>query len=347
MLDLFESKDYKDGYEFLDQLQPLNKHDPRIPGLESQLVQRLKESSSDRISIAFPEMPNEEALDHYKVTCGGSVDMQELTLEGIYDFIKTNDLAAEPEKIYVVGIGDNDAAVTRRRSLRDYLACEFDHENETFLFCNGEWYQAEKDYVKSTRAKVAALSDLTAELALLPIKNGEKEGEYNERLAAEGDLLLMDKANFQMGGSHDKSEVCDLLMQDADMICVKKMEDSCRMSHLFSQGSVSATMLCSEPKYRDNLNNHAKKKWPAFCAIGDYNMGRARIVYAVATCKNETLAEGMFFFSLINLLNHVRTIQLTGCKVALCKIDYDTAPAKPTASKRKKKAGKKKAKEAK
>jgi hypothetical protein len=52
---------------------------------------------------------------------------------------------------------------------------EFNHGKETFLFCNGEWFQAEKDYVKKIRAEVAALADVTTMLALVPVKNGESE----------------------------------------------------------------------------------------------------------------------------------------------------------------------------
>ena len=56
-------------------------------------------------------------------------------------------------------------------------------------------------------------------------------------------LLLMDKKTFKIGGNYDKIEVCDVLTEDRELICVKKMENSSSMSHLFSQGSVSATLL--------------------------------------------------------------------------------------------------------
>jgi uncharacterized protein (TIGR04141 family) len=179
----------------------VSKHDPHLPALEIQLVKRLESRSYERVSIAFPEMPNKEALDHYKVSCGVSMDMQELTLEGIYEFLDEKSLAADPGKIYVVGIGDNDAAVTRRRTLRDYLACEFDEGDDTFLFCNGEWFRAERSYVANVRKAVAAIRDATPTLALPPVRNGESEGDYNARMAAVNNWLLMDKANFRIGGS--------------------------------------------------------------------------------------------------------------------------------------------------
>jgi len=334
LLDYYTGTNYKELFGFLDNLQPLSRHDPRLPTLEQELLERVQAKSFEKISIAFPEIPNEEVLDHYKVSSRVAMDMEELTLEGIYEFIDQPNVTADPAKIFVVGIGDNDAAVTRRRCLRDYLAAEFEQGEETFIFCNGEWFQAETNYVNKVRAEVAALTDLTDELELAPIRNKEPEGQYNERVAATNDLLNMDKDNFKIGGAHDKIEVCDLLSKDCELICVKKMQKSSSMSHLFSQGSVSATLLRSEPKYRANLNKSGSAAWPEFPEVSDDTIKDVTIVYAVATRKELPLAEGMFFFSLVNLLNHARTIGITGCKVALCKISYEDTPAAPTKTKR-------------
>lgn len=336
LLDRYEATDYKKLYGFLDNLVPLSKHDNRRADLEQQLVDRLKAKSYDKISIAFPEMPDEERLNHYKVSCDTSVDLDELTLEGLYEFIYDYTIDVNLDKIYVLGIGNDDSPVTRRRPLRDYLAAEFEHGNETFIFCNGEWFLAEAHYVKHVRAEVAALPDLTATLALAPVRNKESEGAYNSRMATLNDLLLMDKDNFRIGGSHDKIEVCDLLSERRELICVKKMESSSSMSHLFGQGSVSATLLRSEAAYRKNLNDSALAEWPKFKFIDDSNFNDVTVVYAVATRKSEQLSEGMFFFSLVNLLNHVRTIRLTGCKVGLSKIGYEDNSSSPTKSVRKK-----------
>lgn len=342
LFDYYSDTNYKKAFGFLDNLQPLSKHDPRLPDLEQKLVERVQAKSFEKISIAFPEMPNEELLHHYKISCRATMLMEELTLEGIYKFLEETSVTADPAKIFVVGIGDNDNAVTRRRCLRDYLAAEFEKGEETFIFCNDEWFQAETNYVNKVRAEVAALADLTDELELPPMRNNETEGQYNDRVAKTNHLLHMDKDNFKIGSSHDKIEVCDLLSPECELICVKKMQKSSSMSHLFSQGSVSATLLRTEPKYRKNLNRYGKDEWPEFSEVNDGTITEATIVYAVATRKKLPLSEGMFFFSLVNLLNHVRTISLTGCKAALCKIEYEDSPSAPTKPQRAKKTKSKK-----
>lgn len=329
LFDRFASTDYKSSYAFLDNLVPLGRHDARIPEMEHELIERLKRKSKDRLSIACPEMPDEERLQHYRISCGASAQLDELTLEGIYEFIDDNQIEVNPNKIHVVGIGNDDSPVTRKRSLRDYLAAEIQINKDTFIFCNGEWFLAEADYVQKVRDEVASLPDLTATLRLAPIRNGESESQFNERIASVNDLLLMDKANFRIGGSFDKVEVCDLLSENRQLIFVKKMESSSTMSHLFAQGSVSAQLLRTDESYRINFNQCATSEWPLFSAIDDSDFSNLTVVYAIATRKTEPLAEGMFFFSLVNLLNHVRTIRGTGCKVGLCKIEYEDAPASP------------------
>jgi uncharacterized protein (TIGR04141 family) len=184
LLAAYESNAYKEAFGYLDHLQPLGKHDPEIDRLEIHLAARLAERTHDRISIAFPEIPDEEQLDHFKVTGDRhAIQLEELTLEGIYQFLSQDELEPNPASIFVVGIGDNDAPVTKRRSLREYLVCEIEHDNETYIFCLGHWFRADRDYVQRIRREVAAIDDLTAELDLLPIRNREPEGKYNERLA--------------------------------------------------------------------------------------------------------------------------------------------------------------------
>lgn len=336
LLSIYKLSDYKTQFEIIDHLQPLQKHDPVVPFLEEQLSDRLKTRSTERISLAFPEVPNPELLEHYKVTGAfHSEDFDELTLSGIYDFMDRHSVQPKSDKVHIIGIGANDTACTRLLSLREYLVGEFEQGLDTFLFCHGNWFRADRNYVARIRQLVASLPDVTTELALVPIRNKESEGDYNIRAANVGGLLLMDKANFKIGGPYDKIEICDLLTDRAKMICVKKMDDSSSMSHLFAQGSVSATLLRQEPTYLTRLNKVASDAWETFTQITSDNLGRVTIVFAVATRKTVPLAEGMFFFSLVNLLNHVKTIRMVGCDVALCQIGYEGPPAAPTPTKRK------------
>lgn len=338
LLELYESEGYKEGFEFIDHLQPIGKKDPAIENLELQLVQRLTDRETDRLSIAFPEVPDDELLDHFRVWSGHtSVDMPELELSAMYEFLDENDIEPDPADIHIIGIDGNDNAVTKARTLRDYLACEFDEGGNTYIFCHGDWFKADQDYVEQIRKEVAALDDISDDLDLLPVEDQETEGEYNARLADEKGYVLLDKASFKIGNSYDKIEICDMLSPETDLICIKKMNDSSSLSHLFGQGSVSATLLREVEAYREKVNEVASDQWDDFEELDKDNLSsRARIVFGIATRKEEPLSEGMFFFSMVNLLTHVRQIRLVGCDVALCKIGYVAAAASPTPTKKKK-----------
>lgn len=335
----FESEKYKESFRYLDNLWPINKNAPEVVDLDKELVAKLGARSHDRIAIAFPEIPDEELLDHFKVYCHfEAADLEELGLAGIYKFMDDSGLPPEPSQINIVGIGDNDQPVTKSRSLREYLVCEVDRGDDTFIFCVGQWFRANKDYVQQVRAEVAALDDLTGSLDLIQIRNDEREEHYNQRVADDRGWLVLDKVNFQIRNSHDKIEICDVLTEAKQFLCVKKMDRSATLSHLFSQGSVSATLLREHDGYRKATNDALVGHWPTATEIGSSDLGGVTFVYALATRREEPLSTSMFFFSLVNLLNHVRAIRRVGCNVAICRIGYEADPAVPTKTTRKKAA---------
>ncbi len=330
LLDAYESDAYRDAFSYLDHLRPLGKHEPEVEGLEALLSSQISDRAHDRISIAFPELPDEELLEHYKVSSNGhSVELEELTLDCIYQFIAEVGIDSDPGHIFVVGIGDNGEPVTKRRNLREYIVCEIDRDDDTYIFCLGHWFRAQRAFVQQIRDEVASIADCTNELELLPIRNGESETAYNVRLADDKEWRVMDKDNFYVANTYDKVEVCDLLTEEWNLVCVKKMNKSSTLSHLFAQGSVSATLVREFEEYRGVLNEAAVDQWPGLAQLTADNLGKATVVYAIATRKAGSLAECMFFFSLVNLLSHVRAIRRVGCAVALCKISYEEHAPRP------------------
>jgi uncharacterized protein (TIGR04141 family) len=97
------------------------------------------------------------------------------------------------------------------------------------------------------------------------------------------------------------------------MVCVKKLTKSATLSHLFSQGSVSAQLYNGEEPYRARVEG-------AVPAGGTANNLTPTIVYAIGTSRPGALADELFFFSKVNLLSHARIVRQCGLKVALAKI---------------------------
>lgn len=335
LIERFESDDYKTHFAHIDKLTPLAKSNPAVVGLNAELEAALV-SGEGKIALSLPDGVDEDLVSHYILSYKHHrKETEHLSLAAIRRFIEEAQAFEALTKVTIVGVGDNDIAVTKRRPLAEYLVGELAHEDHLYIHCHGHWHAAEHDFVQQVRSEVSQLPDLTAGLDLPRMDEGESEGIYNVRTGADKGWLVMDKKNFQLPRSADKIEICDLLTPARELICVKKMSSSSALSHLFAQGSVSATLLRTMTDYRQKLESIAQSEWATFGELAETDVPTATIVYAMATTKDGPLYDSMFFFSQVNLLSHVRTVRQF-CKVGLCKIIVDEAPARlrPAAKKR-------------
>ena len=125
--------------------------------------------------------------------------------------------------------------------------------------------------------------------------------------------------NFQFKKTNSKVEICDLYEKETkSLICVKKLTSSSTLSHLFSQGSVSAKLfseLEDSKKY--------KEKFPNELTVENFKKERKlfTFVYAIGTEKEGDLLDLLTVFSKINLFSHIKSITNLGFNVALKKIN--------------------------
>jgi len=104
------------------------------------------------------------------------------------------------------------------------------------------------------------------------------------------------------------------------------MVNSATLSHLFAQGSVSAALLQGDAKYRAAVTEHFSKRWPT-ATFTHVPASAVRFVYAIITPRCGALADELFFFSAVNLLQHARDVEQRGFRVAVCKVNDATDPA--------------------
>ena len=145
------------------------------------------------------------------------------------------------------------------------------------------------------------------------------EGDYNDKVSKLSNFQLFDKKNFQFKKTNSKVEICDLYEKETkSLICVKKLTSSSTLSHLFSQGSVSAKLfseLEDSKKY--------KEKFPNELTVENFKKERKlfTFVYAIGTEKEGDLLDLLTVFSKINLFSHIKSITNLGFNVALKKIN--------------------------
>lgn len=318
----YRKKSYRKHFKFIDHLRPLKAKDPLCPELEAKLVGLLEARDQECVSIALLEMPDDQILTWRIYSGHTGKEYEDLDIARVYDFLDSHpNIPVDPDKIRVVGKNPEGVAQTPKDTLRQYLVAQLDHKSATYLLSLGQWFRVDKDYMTQLREKARKLPDVTDELLLPVWSNAFKtEKQYNKHVGREKNWLVLDAVPFHPEGRSGKLEVCDLLSQGRDFIHVKDMKDSATLSHLFSQGSVSATVFKQESTHADEVKKRFHEFYgstPAFDQTG----GRPRVVYAIATSKQGVLADTLFFFSVVNLLQHADAVRMLGFDVALCRID--------------------------
>lgn len=330
ILDAYESEEYKVTFPFLDHYSPIDKHDPRFAELEEELLDRIRNRATGKISLAMPQVVDDEQVSHFDISGSHkAAELEEVTLTGVYEFLDASYDGDDPlQDVRIVPVADSGQAAGQKRPLYDWVVCEVVEADRTYVLSLGEWFEVAGDYVSSVNSAVAKIVDITDELRLEDWKPTEKEGDYNERVAEARNWALLDKNNYNIGGPSQKIEICDLLTEDMQLICVKQQTSSATLSHLFSQGSVSAELYRGEPDYRERIYDDARQHWGQ--EISEPESGPT-IVYAIANDRPGKLADNLFFFSKITLLANTRIIERLGIGVAIARISM------PAGSLRKKK----------
>ncbi len=321
LLKTYESDEAGRRFQPFDRMRPLPNASPEIADLETKLADRIARRSHKKLVIAYPEFVDERLVDHYRIGSGhDSIHMPDVSLKAIYDFLDANPhLEPSADKIWIIGEDADGGAIVAKRPLRDYLVCEVAKDDSLYYLSFGEWHAAARRFVDRIRRQIRELADDTGRLRLPAMLRGEREDDYNERVARSKNWLLLDKKLFPLEG-RDRVEVCDLYTSAGELIAVKKMRDSANLSHLFAQAAVSAQLLTADRDYRTRLRKLVEDKWNRRAP----DFSNRLFVYAIPTIKSGDLAQEMFLFSQINLLEHVQTIRAAGHRVSLCKVEYPT-----------------------
>ncbi len=168
-------------------------------------------------------------------------------------------------------------------------------------------------------AELRVLTDEPDKLELPFWGADEHEGDYNRRAAATHRWELFDRDLIRTDFDRHGVEACDILAADLGMIHVKRLEKSSKLSHLFAQGSVAASLLSPDSPFRTTVQQR----------LGDSSTLPTTIVFALATHRNGPIKELIPFFSKVDLSTQVRTIHNAGFTVALAKIDFRSHSLSP------------------
>lgn len=134
-------------------------------------------------------------------------------------------------------------------------------------------------------------------------------------------------------------EICDLLTSSGSLIHVKRKLNSSSLSHLFSQGLVSADLMLMSEEFRKKVHQRIRSLEHQRAAVNSFSrlfsVGKGispsafTVVYAIiARWKQKSLSEALPFFSKVNLRRCAQDLRRMGYAVAYSQIPEAAKSAK-------------------
>lgn len=336
-LKLFDATDYKKDYSFIDQIIPVRDKALReeLDNLVFAEVQCLIAGQQSDLHITLPEIIDpEESRDfgYFGVgfNSGVKTPYGELAIEdyiGELNAGRPDDLGSMAElkasheiRVVVDGQGDR----KKRRRLYECFVYEVVHEKKNYVLFSGEWYCIEDKFFSDVEKDFQKLLVATPFRASTTATN---EQELISELDKDMDLLNPDKVKASPTGAAGANiEPCDFLSRNREFIHLKDGHGSAPISHLWSQGVVSAETFVRDEVFRKSMRDSTikrqkragKDKFETLLPDGrskptasDY-----KVIYGIMRHPYQrTKKLGLPFFSKVSLRAAASRIQLMGYTV--------------------------------
>lgn len=200
------------------------------------------------------------------------------------------------------------------------LVFQTEYEGKNYILCSGTWYYVETSFFEQVNNFVKTKvphSDIT----LPDCPSDKNEGAYNELVAESSmDFCLMDKRLISVENGPKQIEACDIFTRDKKLIHVKNKGQSAQLSHLFSQGKVSAECFASDVAFRKQISDISTRKFGV--VVFDYTQkprsNEFEIVYAIIDTKDSSIEEKLPFFSKVNLMITAQELDRMHFKFSVC-----------------------------
>ncbi|MGJ3559835.1 DUF6119 family protein [Streptomyces sp. INA 01156] len=187
----------------------------------------------------------------------------------------------------------------------------------------GKWYALAEKYTEKLDQDLSLLEDVTDALQLISWddwgaqKNWEKHYNCNT-VKDRADLICLDREKLYSEDG-DEVEVCDLLHVDGYFVHVKPYSGSQTLSHLFSQGFVSAQTIIVDAKYRSDFIEAVRSINPNLVGAAS-QVPPKFVTYAVAFDGSQCIPRDLPTFSKVNLRSFSKRVKMLGSVPTLARI---------------------------
>jgi len=327
------SNDYELHFSWIDNVAAV-----RDPQLRAQLIEALasaiRTEQAEGLELAPPGLIDWDDVHEFELTSAPERSA-DLDLSGyiqvLKDVEKLDDFSINRLRNYRITALDAEGGVAASWSLLRCLDGEVVLDGERYLAVGGEFYKVDPGYLAQLDAFIDGIEPTAEDLP--HAHKGETEGPYNERATTASEhRLLMDKVLVTVPSVTGSIEFCDILTDDLKLVHVKRKARSSSLSHLFSQGAVSADLFLLDPAFRSNafdkVTGAELERGPDF--VGQFATFDPKgitpqdyeVVYAIVEeWQGKTLSQRLPFFSKVNLRRHAADLRRMGYRVTHARIE--------------------------
>lgn len=295
---------YRARFGWVDQVKIVKRRD-LVESLEAALLAALADDTEPRPYLAPPEMLPWANVE-FTYTCDRGARHADLDLDDYLGNVDVDLLDIDRLRQHHVRALAIDSEVELGRwTVYQCIVFETRHDESAYVLSEGQWFEIAATLVDEVRDGLAAIPPAT--LALPAARDGEWEADYNARAAAgEPGRALLDRQLSRVAAEHGPIEICDILTEDGQFVHIKRKTQSATLSHLFSQGRISADVFRRDPDIRDRLRAKLADTHPAIAARIPDGASRVKaeefeVVYGVITASPSGFPQNLPFFSRLNL----------------------------------------------
>lgn len=328
LFDYYQRDDYKKhGFDWVDHLRPVRDKD-LIEKLDIALLGAIQAKDTSNVYLAPPEIIDWEDFEGIRFGGAKKATPVEFDIEELYRH-RDDPAGWDLEDLRRKGlsiVGRAGGKDDRRFSL--YRCLVFDHTlgAERYVLTNGAWYTIEADFAAKVSTFVGGLSESSVILADFDKAIDKSEGDYSARVCrGNPDFALMDRKTVKPTNARTPVEVCDIFTKAMQFIHIKPFKASSTLSHLFSQGAVSADLFQVDQGYRTEAKKKvalANKSLASLIPtrVGQIDMAPFEIVYAIIWKRHSGPGPWQIalpFFAQLNLMQTAQRMKLKSFNVTL------------------------------
>lgn len=326
LVDFYNEDVYKENFEWIDNIKRIKK-DEVLEILNQKLFTQICNNDSENIYLTIPEIISWDKIYGYSFTRLKNEIHPTINIKDYYKTIKDeyNFEIYKRDKVFLIDHQNQNTSYP----IYKCIYTELEESDKKYIYFNGEWFEIDKDFV--TRINIAISKIKISEIIFPSVKKTNKiidgrnkvflenEGDYNQRACKELGFHCLDKKLIKTKMASSSIEICDMLSSNKKVIHVKSNKGgSSSLSHLFSQGFISAETLLSDREFRKSARKKLKEISSDLDLIplDSYKSSDYEIIFLIMGADSN-IKEKLPFFSKVNFHRIFKELSQRGYSISL------------------------------